>query len=85
MFAGPEEQRRFLADFDKYAPALSGYDCVKYAERGELVDGRRAHGVFYRREIFLFADEEALQKFWNAPERYIPVVRAEQQRQAARQ
>ncbi len=84
LFAGPEEQRRFLANYDKYAPALSGYDCVKYAEQGTLIDGHRAHGVFYRGQIFMFADEVALQTFWSSPERFVPYVRAEQQRQATR-
>ncbi len=84
LFAGPEQQRRFLADFDRYAPALSGFDSVKYAEQGTLVDGKRAHGIFYRGQIFLFADEAALQTFWGAPKRFATVVRAEQDRQAAR-
>lgn len=79
LFAGPEEQQRFLTNFDAYAPALSGYDCVKYAEQGALVSGRRAHGVFYRGQVFLFADETALQQFWQMPERYLPLVVAERQ------
>jgi protein disulfide-isomerase len=80
LFTGPEEQKRFLANFAKYAPALSGYDAVKYAESGQLVEGKRAHGVFYRGQIFLFADEPALQKFWANPEQFATLVRAEQQR-----
>ncbi len=84
LFSGSEEQQRFLANFEKYAPALSGYDCVKYAEQGALVDGKRAHGIFFRGQIFLFSDEANLQKFWGAPERFVPVVEAEQDRQARR-
>jgi protein disulfide-isomerase len=85
LFAGPQEQARFLdpAGQDKFAPALSGYDPVKYTEQGALVDGKRVHGVFYHGQVFLFADEAALQQFWTAPERYAPTVRAEQQRSAA--
>jgi YHS domain-containing protein len=86
LFAGPEEQARFLdrEGYDKYAPALSGYDAVTYAEQGALVDGKRVHGVFYRGQVFLFADEVTLQHFWTAPERYATAVRAEQQRSAMR-
>jgi YHS domain-containing protein len=84
FFLSPEAQKRFLDDFNKYAPALSGYDAVKYSEQGKLVDGKRAHGVFYRSQIYLFADEAALQQFWTAPERYAATVRAEQQRSAMR-
>ena len=67
LFSGPEEQKRFLANFDKYAPALSGYDCVQYGQQGALVDGKRAHGIFYHGQIFLFADEASLVQFWEAP------------------
>ena len=84
LFTGQAEQQRFLADYDRYAPALSGVDCVKYVENGKLVNGRRAHGVFYRGQIFLFADEAALQRFWSAPERFLPVVHAAQAQQATR-
>jgi protein disulfide-isomerase len=86
LFAGPDEQRRFLENqaFEKYAPALSGYDAVKYAEQGTMIDGKRSHGVFYRGQVFLFADEAALQQFWTAPDRYAGVVRAEQQQSAMR-
>ena len=84
FFISPEAQQRFLENFDKYAPALSGYDAVHYTEHGTLVDGKRAHGVFYRGQIFLFADEAALEQFWTAPERYATTVRAEQHRSAMR-
>lgn len=84
FFISPEAQQRFLENFDKYAPALSGYDAVRYTEHGTLVDGKRAHGVFYRGQIFLFADEAALEQFWTVPERYAATVRAEQHRSAMR-
>jgi YHS domain-containing protein len=84
LFISPEAQQRFLENFDKYAPALSGYDAVKYSEHGQLVDGKRAHGVFYRNQIYLFADEAALQQFWAAPERYATAVRTEHERSAMR-
>ncbi len=84
LFTGPDEQRRFMSNFDKYAPALSGFDCVKFAQQGTLVEGKRAHGVFYRGQVYLFADESALQTFWGGPERYVAQVRAHEQRQAAR-
>jgi YHS domain-containing protein/thiol-disulfide isomerase/thioredoxin len=86
LFAGPEEQKRFFDNqaFDKYAPALSGYDAVKFVEQGATVNGKRAHGVFYRGQVFLFVDEATLQQFWTDPERYAAVVRAELQQSAMR-
>ncbi len=85
LFAGPEEQKRFLAQFDKYAPVLSGCDPVKFVETGKLVPGQRAHGVFYRDQIYLFVDEASLQQFWSAPERYALAVLAARQKQQGRQ
>jgi protein disulfide-isomerase len=86
LFASAEAQAKFLQDqgYQKYAPALSGYDPVKYAERGELVDGKRVHGVFFHNQVFLFADEAGLQQFWADPERYATIVRAEHARSAMR-
>ncbi len=79
LFTGPEQQQKFLTDFNKYAPALAGYDPVKYVEEGTLVDGKRAHGVYYHDRIVLFADEASLERFWQAPERYASALAAEPQ------
>jgi thioredoxin-related protein/YHS domain-containing protein len=71
LFTSVEQQQKFLADPDAYAPAFSGYDPVRYAERGELVDGKRAYGLITPdKHVFLFADEGDLQRFRQAPTRY---------------
>lgn len=84
LFVGAEEQRKFLAGFDKYAPILSGYDPVQFVDRGTLVEGKRAHGVFYRDQIYLFADEASLQQFWSAPERFSLAVLTARRQQRGR-
>jgi hypothetical protein len=49
-------------------------------ESGQLVAGKREHGVFYRDRIYLFADEEALQRFGQRPDEYVAAAnRAQQQ------
>jgi YHS domain-containing protein len=70
LFAGPEEQRKFLADPDHYAPVVSGNDVVLAAEQGRAVPGRRQHGVYYGNRIYLFASEESLSKFSANPAAY---------------
>ena len=70
LFTGSEEQRRFFADPDRYAPVLSGNDIVQAVEKGQTVPGMREHGVSYNGHIFLFADEPALQKFSINPAYY---------------
>jgi thiol-disulfide isomerase/thioredoxin/YHS domain-containing protein len=74
LFAGPDEQKRFLSNPDYYSPALSGYDPVRFAEGGQTVDGNRKHGVFYNEQVYLFADEASLQRFWQSPQHYAEVV-----------
>lgn len=70
LFAGPEEQRRFLADPDRYAPVLSGNDVVVAVEQGQMVPGRREHGAWYQGHVYLFAGEASFEKFSVNPHRY---------------
>ncbi len=75
LFAGPTEQQQFLTDPDLYSPVLSGIDPVTLAEHGNIVQGKRQHGVVYREQIYLFESEDSLNRFWSAPERYAEPVR----------
>lgn len=70
LFAGPEQQRRFLANPDRYAPMLSGNDVVMAVELGETVPGRREHGVLFSSNVYLFSSEASLEKFSKNPHHY---------------
>jgi thiol-disulfide isomerase/thioredoxin/YHS domain-containing protein len=74
LFAGPEEQSRFYADPDRYAPVLSGDDVVLMVEQGQRVAGRREHGGWFQNRIYLFADEATFQRFFADPYRYANAV-----------
>jgi protein disulfide-isomerase len=74
LFVSPEAQKAFLADPDRFSPALSGYDPVRFAETGELVDGKRAHGLSYNGQTYLFADEAGLARFQAAPRGFAETV-----------
>jgi thiol-disulfide isomerase/thioredoxin/YHS domain-containing protein len=63
LFAGPNEQRRFLADPDRYSPALSGNDPIIAFDQGRLVQGTRQFGTFYGDRVYLFSSSENLAKF----------------------
>lgn len=69
FFAGPEEQGRFFADPDRYAPAVSGNDVVLVSE-GQVVAGRREFGVYYRNRVYLFSSEATRAKFEANPAPY---------------
>lgn len=74
LFAGPEQQKQFLATPDKYAPVNRGFDIVLSTETGQNIPGKRQHGVFLingdknQRQIYLFASEATLKKFQNQME-----------------
>lgn len=76
LFATQQQQQKFLADPDRYSPALSGYDPIRFVENGELVPGKRQHGTWYRGKfqdsprIYLFADEPNLERFEKSAELY---------------
>lgn len=70
LFSGPEQQRRFLAQPDRYAPVLSGNDVVMAIEQGKAVAGYREHGVFFGSKVYLFASEASLERFSADPNHY---------------
>ena len=70
LFAGPEQQRRFLADPDRYAPVLSGNDVVLAVEQGQAVPGRREHGALFASKAYLFSSEASYEKFSKNPHHY---------------
>ena len=83
LFAGPEQQQAFLANPDRYAPALSGDDPVLAIDQGRTAPGRRAYGVTYQSRMYLFSSPETKAAFASNPDRYTSsVTLAEQPAQA---
>ena len=79
LFGGLEQQQAFLADPDRYAPALSGDDPVVAFDSGETRSGQRQYGVTYQQRIYLFASPESRATFAANPQRYTSrVMLAEQ-------
>jgi protein disulfide-isomerase len=70
LFTGPDEQRRFLANPDHYAPVGSGDDMVLLLEQGRSVIGHREHGLQFDGHVYLFANEATLEKFRSNPRYY---------------
>jgi YHS domain-containing protein/thiol-disulfide isomerase/thioredoxin len=74
LFINAAAQQRFLADPDKYSPAVSGHDAVAWVEQGQLVPGAMKFGGQYRNLIYLFSSEATLRQFEANPERYAAPV-----------
>jgi len=76
LFANAAAREKFMAAPDAYAPILSGYDAVRFSQRGELVEGKRAFGLITKdKQIYLFADQQALETFEKNPAEYQDRVR----------
>lgn len=83
LFAGAAEQQAFLADPDRYSPALSGDDPVVALDVGRSLPGQRRFGVTYGSRMYLFSSPETRAAFQGQPERYAArIAQAEQPAQA---
>jgi protein disulfide-isomerase len=76
LFAGPEEQSRFLADPTHYAPVFSGDDVVKLVDEGKRIQGSRLHGAWFHGKVYLFVGEGSYQQFDKNPFRYVSKLEA---------
>ena len=84
LFAGPEQQQTFLADPDRYAPALSGDDPVLAFEQGKSMPGQRRYGVVCQSRMYLFTSPATRDAFAANPDKYAGrVALAEQNTTAA--
>jgi YHS domain-containing protein len=70
LFAGEQQQKAFLADPDRYAPALSGDDPVLAFDSGKSTPGQRRYGVTYQSRMYLFSSPETRDAFAANPQRY---------------
>ena len=82
LFAGSEEQERFLKNPIPYAPVMGGNDVVVMVDQRQMVPGQRRFGAWYDDRVYLFSSEGAYQKFYNDPPRYANAV-AQSMRAAA--
>lgn len=79
LFAGAEQQKAFLADPDRYAPALSGDDPVLACDAGKQIAGQRRYGVTYQARTYLFSSPETRTTFAANPQRYTSRVMVAEQ------
>ena len=85
LFSNEASQQRFFSNPDAYSPVLSGFDPVRYGERGQLVEGRRQHGLIFGNQYYLFADEASLEQFRSNPQRYVAIAQQAMRQTAERQ
>lgn len=72
LFTSEENMKTFLADPIPFTPVLNEIDVVRFFEERKIVPGKREWGLkdpIYNR-MFFFADEAAMNHFYNEYERY---------------
>jgi thioredoxin-related protein len=72
LFTSEGKMNTFLADPMPYTPVLNEIDVVRFFEERKIVPGKREWGLkdpVYNR-MFFFADEAAMNHFYNEYERY---------------
>ena len=79
LCAGPDEQRAFLANPDRFAPGLSGDDPVLAFDSGRRVPGQRQYGVTYRAKVYLFSSPDTQAAFKVDPQKYAQRVQVAEQ------
>ena len=72
LFANADRMQTFLADPIPYTPVLNEIDVVRFFEERKIVKGKREWGLKdpTHNRMFFFADEAAMNHFWNEYERY---------------
>tara|TARA_R110002049_G_scaffold2750_2_gene21513 strand:+ start:320048 stop:321283 length:1236 start_codon:yes stop_codon:yes gene_type:complete len=72
LFSNADAMQTFLADPIPYTPVLNEIDVVRFFEERKIVPGKREWGLKdpTHNRMFFFADEAAMNHFWNEYKRY---------------
>jgi protein disulfide-isomerase len=73
LFAGLEEQQRFLQNPERYAPALAGNDPVVALDEQRTVPGEMDFSAVFDGHLYLFSSRASLARFRVNPQRYANV------------
>lgn len=76
LFSSETNMKKFLIDPVPYTPVLNEIDVVRFFEERKIVPGKREWGLKdpIHNRMFFFADEAAMNHFYNEYERYTDVA-----------
>lgn len=72
--ASAGQVQKFLADPDAYTPVMDGADAVLFAETGVKVPGNADNCVVFEGKLFMFSNEENLNKFFANSAAYMTAI-----------
>jgi len=71
QFSSQSNRQTFIDDPARYVAVRNGQDVVLSLDKSKEVPGHRSHGVVYQSRLYLFANEDSLETFWENPSRYV--------------
>lgn len=74
LFASQRHQEVFLINPMAYGPAIAGIDAIELAEHGRATRGHRMYGINHSGRVYLFANEQNLARFSQAPDQYLAAL-----------
>jgi YHS domain-containing protein len=74
LFTSAAERDKFWQQPHRFCPVMAGNDPVIATDNGQMLTGRREHGLFVNGRIYLFASEETLTQFERNRDRYVQNV-----------
>ncbi len=74
LFTSAAERDKFWQQPNRFSPVMAGNDPVLATDHGQMLAGRREHGLFVNGRIYLFVSEESLAQFERNRERYVQSV-----------
>ncbi|WP_417847693.1 hypothetical protein [Thalassoglobus sp.] len=73
-FSSNEALQAFIANPEKYAPAIHGSDVIHLSLTGEEQEGSLDHAVWYKGRLYLFTSVETMETFVAAPSSHLTAL-----------
>lgn len=74
LFTSAAERDKFWQQPGRFAPVMAGNDPVLATDHGQMLAGKREHGLFVNGRIYLFVSETSLAQFERNRDRYVQSV-----------
>lgn len=74
LFSSSADRDKFWQQPHRYSPVMAGNDPVLATDHGQMLSGRREHGLFVNGRVYLFVSEDTLAQFERNRERYVQSV-----------
>lgn len=70
-FSNASALQKFIADPEKYAPAIHGSDVIHLSLTGEELEGSLDYAVWFKGRLYLFSSAETMETFVAAPNSHV--------------